>query len=199
MPHSWTKGEIRRAVDALKSGTALDDVAAWYPVTRDAFLLAMSREGYSVRALCREGQVSRVRKILAAGGTVTEVMVGERVKFVRAYELIREATGVPDRRTLRRTTTVQDDRRIFLAAREHGFKEAARVLGMALTSVRRAALRYQSEVLPNSPPLTHGRPHNAQQQTSGDDAGTGQGGGEVPGVQRPTRRGDGLVLRDTHR
>lgn len=151
---AWKASDLARAAQALRTGVRLDDVvASVHPRTRNAFLIEMRRTGHAVKALCREGQRARVRAILDAGGGASEVMASEDLMRETAIRLISAVLAVGDRRKGLRVTTQAEERAIYLSTREYGYTETARRFGRAMTTVRRAANRYRSEVLPESEPI----------------------------------------------
>ena len=153
---AWTTRERKDAAQALRDGARPDDVAARLGRTLSALKQAMHDDGLSWRALVREGRDSRIRAILAAGGGVAEVVASESCGLRVATRWISTLLDKGDRRHLRRSYTLDEQRRIYQSVREVGIKATADKLGITRSTVRRAAIAYRAEVLPTSPPLGRG-------------------------------------------
>lgn len=153
---SWTARARKDAAQALRDGARPEEVAARLGRTLSALKQALAEDGLSWRALMREGRDSRIRAILAAGGGVAEVVVSESCGLRVATRWISRLLNKGDRRHLRRSYTLEEQRRIYLSVREVGIKATADKLGLTRSTVRRAAIAYRAEVLPTSPPLGRG-------------------------------------------
>lgn len=153
---AWTIRERKDAAQALRDGARPEDVAARLGRTLSALKQALAEDGLSWRALVREGRDSRIRAVLAAGGGVAEVVALESCGLRVADRWISRLLDMGDRRHLRRSYTLDEQRRIYLSVREVGIKDTADKLGLSRSTVRRAAIAYRAEVLPTSPPLGRG-------------------------------------------
>lgn len=161
---AWTTSERKDAAQALRDGARPEDVAARLGRTLSALKQAMDEDGLSWRALVREGRDNRIRAILAAGGGVAEVVASESCGLRVADRWISTVLNKGDRRHLRRSYTLDQQRRIYLSVREIGIKATAAKLGISRSTVRRAAIAYRAEVLPNSPPLGRGKPEKPRKR-----------------------------------
>lgn len=161
---AWTTSERKDAAQALRDGARPEDVAAHLGRTLSALKQALAEDGQSYRALVREGRDNRIRAILAAGGGVAEVVASESCGLRVANRWISAVLGKGDRRHLRRSYTLDQQRRIYLSVREIGIKATAAKLGISRSTVRRAAIAYRAEVLPNSPPLGRGLPEKPRRR-----------------------------------
>ena len=161
---AWTARERKDLVQMLRDGARPADVAAHFKRTLSAIQQALAEDGQSYRALVREGRDARIRAILAAGGDVAEVVASESCGLRVANRWISAVLGKGDRRHLRRSYTLDQQRRIYLSVREIGIKATAAALGFTRSTVRRAAIAYRAEVLPNSPPLGRGKPEKPRQR-----------------------------------
>lgn len=155
---AWTTRERKDAAQALRDGARPADVAARLGRTLSAVQQALAEDGLSYRALVNEGRDTRIRAILASGGGVAEVCASETIGTRAADRHIARLLDKGDRRHLRRSYTLAEQRRIYLSVREVGIKETAARLGFSRSTVRRAARAYRAEVLPNSEPLGRGLP-----------------------------------------
>lgn len=161
---AWTTRERKALVQMLRDGTRPADVVAHFKRTLNAIQQALAEDGQSYRALVREGRDNRIRAILAAGGGVAEVVASESCGLRVADRWISAVLGKGDRRHLRRSYTLDQQRRIYLSVREIGIKATAAKLGISRSTVRRAAIAYRAEVLPNSPPLGRGLPEKPRRR-----------------------------------
>ena len=161
---AWTTSERKDAAQALRDGARPEDVAAHLGRTLSALKQALAEDGQSYSALVREGRDNRIRAILAAGGGVAEVVASESCGLRVANRWISAVLGKGDRRHLRRSYTLDQQRRIYLSVREIGIKATAAKLGISRSTVRRAAIAYRAEVLPNSPPLGRGLPEKPRRR-----------------------------------
>ena len=153
---AWTTRERKDAAQALRDGARPADVAARLGRTLSALKQAMHDDGLSWRALVREGRDSRIRAILAAGGGMAGVVAAEAWGLRGAARRVSTLLEKSGRRHLRRSYTLDEQRRIYQSVREVGIKATAHKLGITRSTVRRAAIAYRAEVLPTSPPLGRG-------------------------------------------
>lgn len=161
---AWTARERKALVQMLRDGARPADVVAHFKRTLSAIQQALAEDGQSYRALVNEGRDARIRAILAAGGDVAEVMASESCGLRVANRWISVLLGKGDRRHLRRSYTLDQQRRIYLSVREIGIKATAAKLGISRSTVRRAAIAYRAEVLPTSPPLGRGKPEKPRKR-----------------------------------
>lgn len=176
---AWSMADINKIVTSLRDGVRLVEVLSWFPNrSRTAITDELQYLGYGVRALCREGRMKRIAKVVADGGRVKEIMASEGVKEAAAQKLLKKVIGPTDRRTVESRTDPATMRRVYLQVREHGYGDWLSQFNLSERAAYRMAERYRSLVLPGSQPIP--KPTIPRNRRCRDDGST---------TATPTRRG----------